>query len=62
MSLKDSAMHRSYHFIRKKKKFIPVVEDYLYKRRKGGKRTYHKNYILRKKAHKDPNKIKYNKN
>ena len=30
--MKDTLVHRSYHKIRKQKKFIPVVEDYLYKR------------------------------
>ena len=52
MTLKDSAMHKSYHTIRKKKKFVPVSEDYLYKRKKGVK-TYRTQFMEKKKLHKD---------
>ena len=48
MTLKDSAIHKSYHKIRNTKKFVPVSEDYLYKRKKGIK-TYRNNYLEKKK-------------
>lgn len=56
ISLKDRAMHRGYHRVKKLKKFVPVVEDYLYRRKKG-KVTYSNYYKSKKKAHKDPNSI-----
>ena len=46
----DSVIHKSYRTIKKKKKFIPVVEDYLYKRTKGV-RSYKKYYNKKKNAH-----------
>ena len=40
--------------IKNKKKFIPVTEDYLYKRKKGV-RTYRDQFLEKKKLHKDAN-------
>lgn len=56
ISMKDRAMHSGYHQVRQKKKFIPVTEEYLYKRSKG-KVTYSNYYKRKKKAHFDPNSI-----
>ena len=56
ISMRDRALHSGYHIVRQKKKFVPVNEDYLYKRRKG-KDTYTKYYKTKKKSRLDPNSI-----